>query len=87
MAIVTRGTQILIVSDAGVMRVHIRFVVRVASGAIESRKVTRNRMTLSAVTPAAGMRPGIDREVLRIMIPGRRRPTIRRMTICGKTHR
>ena len=81
MTVVARRAQILVVPDAAVMTIGGRFVVRMALDTLKRREITGNRMTIRAVTPPAAVSSRIDGKILRIMIPGRRCPSVCSMTI------
>jgi len=74
MAAVTGGAQILISSHLRVLLVGGRLTVRVAVNALEGRIIRRIDMAISTQRPFPGVCPGVNREILRVMIPGRRRP-------------
>jgi hypothetical protein len=81
MAIVTRGAVVLIILDfAEMLLIHFQLIVLMASDALKSFVIVRIHVAGRAGLPLVAMRSRVDREVLRVMIEGRRGPRIHRMT-------
>lgn len=80
MAVVTGIAVVLIVRAPLVLTVRSRLRVFVAKNALENGKVRGIVVTVRTLIPFVAMSPGIDREVLRIVIPVRWRPRCSRMT-------
>lgn len=85
MAVVAGAAQVLIVPDTTMFVIHVGLIVRVACYAFEVRKRAWHGMAFRAVAPAAPVRARINREILRVVVPGRGDPSGRRMTVdtCG----
>ena len=63
-------TEVLVTADLGMMTIGICFVVLVAIDAFKHRVVGSAHVAVRTLVPDSAVLAGIDREILRIMIPG-----------------